>query len=319
VRIVFLGTPVHAVPSLDALIEAGHELPLVVSRPDRPAGRSAKLIFPPVKQAALRHDLELLQPVKVRDRAFREALESARPDLLVVVAYGRILSRPVLDVPRLGAVNLHFSLLPAYRGAAPVQWALANGESRTGVTTMLMNEGLDEGDLLLQRELEIEADEHSPALGARLAEAGAGLLVESAELLASGRLPSRPQDHARATYAPILKREDGEVDFGLPAREIEGRIRGFDPWPGVWVTNAGRRLRILEGRVASGPAVEAPPGTVLGLTGEELVLVCGAGSRLLVSRLQPAGRRAIGARDAVNGRVVAEGDRFDLPSGEASG
>ena len=314
-RIVFLGTPSQAVPALDALIEAGHDLPLVVSRPDRPVGRSRRPLSPPVKQAAVRHGLEVLQPLKVRDRAFREALEAARPDLLLVVAYGRILSRAVLDVPRLGAVNLHFSLLPAYRGAAPVQWALANGETRTGVTTMLMNEGLDEGEILDQREIEIEEGEHAPALATRLAVAGAGLLGETVALLASGRARPRPQDHARSTHAPILERDDGEVDLRLHAREIEGRVRGFDPWPGVWVSNAGRRLRILEGRAVPGPGGDPAPGTLLGLTGEAMVLVCGEGSRLLVTRLQAEGKRAISAIDAVNGRVLGEGDRFDLPSG----
>ncbi|NIX18796.1 MAG: methionyl-tRNA formyltransferase, partial [Actinobacteria bacterium] len=201
-RVVFLGTPQAAVPTLEALIRSDHEVPLVVTRPDRAVGRSRRPIPPPVKRAATEAGLPVLQPTKVRAPEFRETLASQAPDALMVVAYGRILPRSVLEVPRLGPINVHFSLLPRYRGAAPVQWALARGESRTGVTTMLMSEGLDEGDVLLEREVAIEPGEHAPALESRLAVLGAELALETLTGLAAGRIEPRPQDPERATYAP---------------------------------------------------------------------------------------------------------------------
>jgi methionyl-tRNA formyltransferase len=205
---------------------------------------------------------------------------------------------------------VHFSLLPAYRGAAPVQWALANGERTTGVTTMQIDEQLDSGEILLQREIPIEPGEHAPALQERLAVIGADLLVETLERLGSGTLPRRAQDASRATLAPLLKNSDGEIDPGLSAREIEGRVRGFDPWPGVWVGRAGRRLRLAEaadtGRVDSATT----PGQVLGLEGEAVLVACGGGTLLRVTRVQPEGRRVIAARDAVNGRVLRPGDHL---------
>jgi len=313
VRIVFLGTPRAAVPSLRALIDAGHEVVRVVTQPDRPAGRRGRPLPGPVKIAAAKHGLDLIQPARVRNAAFREAIAECRPDLLVVVAYGRILTRAVLDLPRLGAVNLHYSLLPEYRGAAPVQWALARGEIVTGVTTMLMNEQLDEGDVLLQREVEILAGEHAPALERRLSELGSGVLVETLLGLESGALTPREQDHDAATFAPLLTRVDGEIDPALTAAEIEGRVRGFDPWPGAWVAGPRRRLRIMEAEALESGGSGEPPGTVLDLETEGLVLSCGEGSRLLVRKLQPEGGRAISARDAVNGRLLQPGDRIEVP------
>jgi len=312
-RLVFLGTPPVAVPTLDALIGAGHRVPLVVSQPDRPVGRSSSLRPPAVKVAAAAHGIEVFQPRKVRNTAFRERLAAARPDVLVVVAYGRILTRPVLDLGRLGAVNVHFSLLPAYRGAAPVQWTLARGESVTGVTTMSMNEGMDEGDILLQRELPIESGEHAPALAGRMASCGAELLLETLDRLDSGILAPRVQDHEQASYAPRLTPADGSYDPRLTAQEIEGRVRGFDPWPGVWAGIGERRLRLLEARALDGGSEEAAAGQVIELSSEGLVVACAANTALLLTRLQPAGRRALAARDAVNGRHVRPGDRLVRP------
>jgi methionyl-tRNA formyltransferase len=319
VKLVFLGTPRVAVPAFSALVDAGHEIDLVVTQPDRPSGRSRTPAAPPVKEFALELGLEVSQPTKVRNEAFGESIASRKPDLLVVVAYGRILPGKVLRTAPLGAVNVHFSLLPLYRGAAPVQWALARGESITGVTTMLMNERMDEGDILLQREVAIAAAEHAPALQERLAAIGAELLLETLSGLQSGSIEPRPQDHALATMAPIIEKSDGEIDPGLHAREIEGRVRGFDPWPGVWLRRSGKRLRLVEGRALDTTPREEPAGRIAELTAEGLVMVCGEGSSLLLTKVQPEGRRALSARDAVNGRQIQVGDRLEKALGPAGG
>jgi len=313
VTLVFLGTPPAAVPSLLALLEAGHQVGLVVTQPDRPAGRSRKPVAPPVKQTALRLGLEVIQPHKVRSAAFVQALAAVEPDCLVVVAYGRILCPAVLEVPRLEPVNLHFSLLPRYRGAAPVQWALARGEQVTGVTTMLMNERMDEGDLLLQHAIPVEADEHAPALAQRLAAIGAGLLVDTLDALEQRTVEPRPQDHHAATLAPLLSRADGNLDPELTAAEIAGRVRGFDPWPGAWLLCGERRLRIVEALPLEGPPLTEVPGTLVRITAAGLLMACGGGSGLMVSRVQPEGRRVMTVRDAINGRLLGVGDRFERP------
>jgi methionyl-tRNA formyltransferase len=310
VRIVFLGTPGAAVASLESLVAGGHEVPLVVTRQDRPLGRSGRPVAPPVKRAADRHGIPVFQPGRIKDGLLVGRLREVRPDLLVVVAYGRLLPRDVLEVAPAGAVNVHFSLLPKYRGAAPVQWALARGERTTGVTTMQIDERLDEGDLLLQRDLVIAEGEHAPALEARLAVAGAELLALTLERLQAGTLEPRPQDGAAASYAPLLSRRDGDVDPALDAAAIEGRVRGFDPWPGVWLACGDRRVRLVEAVRDAGRATDAPPGLVLGLEAEALVVACGSGSLLRVLRIQPEGRRVLLARDAVNGRQLRPGDQL---------
>lgn len=310
-RIVFFGTPPTAVPSLEALLDAGHRPSLVVTQPDRPAGRGRSPVAPPVKRAAVEHGLDLVQPGKVRTRAFRERLAACEPDLLVVVAFGRILSSRVLGLARHGAINVHFSLLPRYRGAAPVQWALARGESLTGVTTMLMNEKMDEGDILMVREVGIEPGEHAPSLQERLSRVGAELLVETLDELRGDSLEPRPQDHSAATLAPLLERKHGYVDAGHPASEIEGRIRGFDPWPGVWLSRGGRRVRLVDARALDEKPVSAPPGSLLELRDEGMVMACGEGTSLLLFQVQSEGRRVLGVRDAVNGRQLAVGDRLE--------
>jgi len=317
VKLVFLGTPAAAVPSFRALIDAGHDVRLAVTQPDRPTGRSRRPVPPPVKLAASEAGVEVFQPEKVRTRAFSETLLNRGPDVLVVVAYGRILSRRALDVAPRGAVNVHFSLLPELRGAAPVQWALARGAGTTGVTTMRMNERMDEGDVLLQRSVAIEPGEHTPALERRLADLGAGLLVETLARLERGDLRPDPQDHARATLAPLLRKADGEVDPRTTAREIEGRVRGFDPWPGVWLARGGRRLRIVAARALDGETTGEPPGTVLEHRNDGLRVACGEGSVLLVTRVQPEGKRALDAADAVNGRQIRVGDRLERIPAEA--
>jgi methionyl-tRNA formyltransferase len=317
VRIVFLGTPEAAVPTLVRLLDAGHTVPLVVTRPDRPVGRSGTPQPPPVKRLAEQEGLEIAQPEGIRRRAFRERLADVAPEILVVVAYGRILPSALLTLPVRGAVNLHFSLLPRYRGAAPVQWSLARGERTTGVTTMRISPRLDEGDIYLQRRVEIEAGEHAPSLEGRLALVGAELLIETLAALEGPGLAPMPQDDAEATLAPLLRREDGYVDPADPAPELEGRVRGFDPWPGVWLSRRGRKLRIVEARVAGGPPADAQPGTLLEGPEGGVELVCGAGSRLQLLRVQPEGRRALEVRDALNGRQLELGERLERTTREA--
>ncbi len=315
-RVIFLGTPTPAVPALQSIVDAGHDVRLVVTQPDRPVGRSRRLQAPPVKQAAASLGIETIQPRRVKNKAFVTELLARDPEVLVVVAYGRILPMPVLECARFGAVNVHFSLLPEYRGAAPVQWALANGETTTGVTTMKLNERMDEGDVLLRRSIEVELGEHTPELQARLAGIGADLIVETLAGLDRGDLDPEPQDHSLATLAPLLDRRDGEVDFELTARQIEGRVRGFDPWPGVWVGTDKGRLRIIEAQAAADPARELPPGTLLDGGDGSLLLSCGGGTLLKILRIQPAGRRVMDVRDAINGRQIRPGQRLS-PLGQA--
>lgn len=314
-RIVFFGTPRVAVPSLEALVSAGHALMLVVTQPDRPVGRSRRPSRGPVKRAAERLGLELRQPTKLRRGPFVEELAGLSPELLVVVGYGRIFPGPMLQLAPRGAVNVHFSMLPKYRGAAPVQWALANGEPTTGVTTMQISEKLDEGDVLLQREVLIEPGEHTPALADRLAAIGAELLLSTLDRLEAGTLEPSPQDDTAASLAPQLSREDGRVCLGLDARAVEGRIRGFDPWPGVWVSRGGRRLRLVRASALERVAGGEPPGRIVALEDGVLALVCGGGSLLGLERIQPEGRRELSVGDAVNGRQIAPGDLLETPAG----
>jgi len=311
VRAIFLGTPPSAVPTLDALVQAGHAVARVVTRPDRPVGRSGAARAPAVKVAAERLGIEVEQPENIRTPDFAHSLRATDPDVLVVVAYGRILPRAVLDAARIAPLNVHFSLLPRYRGAAPVQWALVAGETSTGVTTMRMSEGLDEGDVLLQETVRIEPQEHAPALLERLSGVGARLLIRTLDGLARGTLTPRPQDPSRASYAPILKRQDGVADFARAAREIEGRVRGFDPWPGVWARRRGRRVRIVEAHAVPGALVTEPSGRVLALEDGTLGIACGGGTVLAVRAIRPEGRRVLSARDAVNGRQLLPGDDLD--------
>ena len=308
-----MGTPHTAVPALDALLAAGHDVVVVVTPPDRRVGRGRSLQPPPVKEFASSRGLRLLQTDNVRSPEFLLALTSVSPEVLAVVAFGRILPRQVLAAARHGAINVHFSLLPAYRGAAPVQWALASGEDVTGVTTFRIDEGLDTGDLLGQRPVAIVAGEHAPALLGRLAVAGGALLVETLLGLAAGSIRPTPQDHDRATTAPRLTVEDGRWDPSWSARELEGRVRGFDPWPGVWAQRAGRRIRLVEAHASPDATTEGEPGVVLGRHGEAFGLVCAGGTVAVVDSVQPDGGRVMCAREAVNGRLLRPGDRIERP------
>jgi len=252
VRLVYLGTPQFAVPTLERIVEAGHEVAAVFTQPDRPKGRGQKDAMPPVKEAALRLGLAVHQPERVRRPEVVEQMRSLGSEAMVVVGYGQIIPQAILDIPPKGIINVHASLLPKYRGAAPIQWAIARGETRTGVTTMKIDAGLDTGDMLLKWETEIGPEETAGELGERLAAAGANLLVQTlAEL---GNIAPQKQDDTLATYAPILKKEDGEIDWTMSTEEILNRIRGFSPWPGCHTLWRGQRLRIWKARPLDPPA-----------------------------------------------------------------
>jgi methionyl-tRNA formyltransferase len=297
-RVVFLGTPEFAVPTVEALSRAGHELAAVVAQPDRPAGRGQALKVPATKAWAEARDVPVLQPEKVRDGALAAALEALRPDLLVVTAYGRILGPDLLALAPLGAVNVHASVLPRWRGAAPIQWAVASGDRETGVTIMQMDEGLDTGDTLLVRTLAIGPEETAEELAPRLAVLGGEALVEALPRLAAGALVPVAQDHARHTLAPILEKAHGLLDFQRPAAELAARVRGFTPWPGTFTTLDGAVLKIHRARALACDAGE--PGSARSADGA-LRVACGGGSALEVLEVQPEGRRRMAATDFLNG------------------
>jgi methionyl-tRNA formyltransferase len=310
VRVVFLGSGAFAVPSLEALVAAGHTVAAVVTQPDRASGRGLALVPPKAKPVAERLGIPVLQFAKVRAPEAQEELRRLAPELQVVVAFGQIQPRSVIDVAPRGTVNVHASLLPRLRGAAPIQWAIANGDSETGVTTMQIDEGLDTGPLLLARALAIGPEETAAELEPRLARLGGELLVETVAGLESGTLAPVAQDASRATHAPILEKEDGRVDWSLPARAIACRARGFDPWPGAYTQHAGRLLKLRRVRETGGPAAGAGPGVVLEVTPAAVVVACGEGSRLGVEEVQPESRKAMPASAWALGARLRPGVRL---------
>lgn len=309
-RVVFLGTPAFAVPSAEGVVRSGAELRAVVCQPDRPKGRGQALAAPPVKEWALARGLPVLQPEKVRNGRLRALLEPFEPDVLVVTAYGRVLPPEVLELPPHGAINAHASILPKYRGAVPIQWAIASGETETGISVMQMDEGLDTGDVLLERRLDIGPEETSLELHDRLAQLAGEALEEVLRRLASGPLPRQPQDHENATLAPLLKKEDGWLDLRRPAQELVNRIRGFQPWPGAVLYREGKPLKVFRARAGT-LEQEAEPGMVVA-TGDTISIATGQGT-LDVSELQLEGRRRMTAKELLAGYRMEPGARFDLP------
>jgi methionyl-tRNA formyltransferase len=310
VRIVFLGSGAFAVPSLEALLDAGHDVAALVTQPDREKGRGRAVAATPAKVAAERRGVRVLQPRRIKEPAALEELRALAPDVQVVVAYGQILPRAVIDNAPLGTVNVHSSLLPRYRGAAPIHWAVVNGETETGVTTMLIDEGLDTGPTLLARPLAIGPEETAPELEARLGPLGAAVLLETLDALAARRIVPQPQDHARATLAPILRKEDGRIEWTRPAEEIARRVRGLLPWPGTVTTWTGGELKVLRARAEAEGAGEAPPGTVLAVERDALVIAAGGGSRLRVLEVQPESRRPMSAAAFAAGARLQAGARL---------
>jgi methionyl-tRNA formyltransferase len=306
-RLVFLGTPAFAVPTLERTVEAGHHVLAVLTQPDRARGRGQHAAAPPVKEAALRLGLPVYQPERVRRPEAVEYLRGLAPDSMVVVGYGQIIPQSVIDLAPLGIINVHASLLPAYRGAGPIQWAILNGETRTGVTTMRIDAGLDTGDMLLKAETAIDPEEDATELGRRLAAMGADLLVETLRGLKAGTIVPEKQDPASATYAPLLKKEDGRIDWTLSAAAIHNRVRGLQPWPGAYTTLRGHMLHVWKARPLAGPCA---PGRIVSL--KPLAIGCGE-DRLELIEVQLEGRKRMPAADFANGHRLAENEVLGEP------
>ncbi len=311
-RAVFMGTPQFAVPCLDALVEIA-DVAAVVCQPDRPQGRGLELAAPPVKQRALELGLPVVQPTKLRTGEFAAWLRDLAVDVALVVAYGRILPKDVLEAPRLGCVNVHASLLPKLRGAAPITWAIVRGEPETGVTLMQMDEGMDTGAMLEQFTTEIVADETAGDLSERLASLGALAVRRGLPKFVAGGYTPIPQEHAKATVAPILKKEDGRIDFRLPARAVHDHVRGMSPWPGASTISRGKNLKVHTTRVTDVPAGRsAAPGTVVLADKSHVIVACGERAIELL-RVQLEGKKAITGSEWLAGRGVAEGDVLGTP------
>lgn len=307
-RIVFMGTPEFAVPSLEALLKSDDQVVGVVTQPDRPKGRGQELALSPVKMVCQREGIPLLQPVKMKDPVFLEALRSWQPDLITVAAFGRILPPAILSMPPRGCINVHGSLLPKFRGAGPIQWAVIMGEAETGITTMLMDEGMDTGAMLLQERMPILPDDTAGSLSARLAGLGGRLLVETIRQLKSGTLVPIQQDHTQATLAPLLKKEDGLIDWTRPAVEIERRIRGLSPWPGAF-TYAGEERWTIWRAIAVDSKTGSGPGHVLSAAKEGITVAAGQGA-ILITELQPANGRRMAAMQYLAGHHIPPGMRL---------
>ena len=308
-NLVFCGTPGFAVPTLDRLVESGFQVGLVVTQPDRPKGRGLEVVPSPIKQSALQLGLPIVQPETIKNNAdFRSRLSDLDPDAIIVVGYGRIIPQWMLELPPLGNINLHASLLPKYRGAAPIQWAIARGENVSGVTTMKIDAGLDTGDILLQQEIPIAPDDTAETLGPKLAAVGADLTVATLGSLRGGTIQPRKQDNSKATLAPILKKEDGRIDFSRTATEILNRLRGFQPWPGAYSQFRSKNLQI---RQATGFDQVLPPAE-LRVDGTHVFVGCGEGTAIEIVELQLEGKKPTSASDFVRGYRPQSGERLDL-------
>jgi len=308
-RIVFMGTPELAVASLEALLKSEDQVVGVVTQPDRPKGRGQTLAASPIKQVALREGLPLLQPVKMKDPVFLDALRAWQPDLIAVTAFGRILPPVILSLPPRGCINVHGSLLPKYRGAGPIQWAIIKGEQETGITTMLMDEGMDTGPMLLQERVPILPEDTAGTLSVKLAEVGGRLLVETIRRLHAGTLTPQPQDHSKATLAPLLKKEDGLITWTASATDIANRIRGLSPWPGAYAYARGERWVLSRASAAdasSSRAGGATPGTVVEVRKDALLIATGQGL-LAIREFQPANSRRMTVAQYLAGHTVAPG------------
>jgi methionyl-tRNA formyltransferase len=325
-KLVFCGTPEFGVPTLEAVIGVGHEVALVVTQPDRAAGRGMEVQAPPVKRVAIERGLPVVQPEKIKNNMeFRLQLEAIRPDAILVVAYGRIIPQWMLELPRFGNINLHGSLLPKYRGAAPIQWAVANGEVVTGVTTMLLDAGLDTGDMLLAQVCPIGREETAVDVYECLAPLGAKLMVKTLHHLEAGLIFPEPQDHSLATLAPILKREDGWIDFSRTAKQIYDRWRGFQPWPGAHTILRGKKLivqkmKLVQGQIARQATLSdetetdrplVVPGALV-VRGDLMLVGCGDGSLLALDEVQLEGKRRMSAAEFLRGNQVRSGERLGL-------
>ena len=310
-RIIFFGTPSFAVPTLQNLLQREDEVVAVVTQPDRGKGRGQKVVPSPVKEFILQHEkyeLPIFQPESVKEKAFQERLQELNPELFVVVAYGQILPGSILKIPKYGAINVHASLLPKYRGASPIAWAILRGEKMTGVTTMIMDEGMDTGNILLQAEIPIGKEETAETLHNRLASLGAQLLLETVGRMKAGNLRPLPQEHSKATYAPLLKKEDGQIDWRKEAEEIDRRVRAFNPWPGAFTSLKGQLLKIYRGEVRK-RAPTGKAGTVIWVGSDFIEVETGKDS-FLIKEVQLEGKRRMTVRDFLSGHSIAVGTVF---------
>jgi methionyl-tRNA formyltransferase len=315
-KLAFAGTPRFAVPTLEHLVQAGFAVKLVVTQPDKPRGRGMEVVASPVRQSALQLGLPIAQPEKIKyNEEFRGQLTALELDAIIVVGYGRIIPQWMIDLPRFGNLNLHASLLPKYRGAGPIQWAIAEGESVTGVTIMRIDAGLDTGDILLQSKLAIAPDDTAETLAPRLATLGAALMVDALHGLQAGTMSPRSQDHAHATLAPILNKQDGLIDFHRAAVQIRNRLRGFQPWPGAFTSFRGKNLHIWEAKVTPPETIVEPlqPGE-LRAEGELLLAGCGDHTALELLEVQVEGKKRMAARDFINGYRPFAGEFFGAHS-----
>jgi methionyl-tRNA formyltransferase len=315
-KLIFMGTPEFAVPSLAQLIRDGHEIAAIFTQPDKPAGRGKSLQTPPVKNFALEQGVPVYQPAKIKtNEEVRAAFDRIAPDATIVAAYGKILPEWMLAIPRFGSINVHASLLPKYRGAAPINWAIANGERETGVTIMQMNAGMDTGDIFATRAIEIGSRETAVELSARLSELGAALLSETLPLIERGEIRPTPQNDEEATYAPLLKREDGLIDWRMKASEIQNRVRAFQPWPGAYTFFRGGRLNIWRARAVNDEGHQsdhtvAEPATIIAIDKSGIVVVSAGSTLLYVEELQLEGKRRLTAGEFARGMRLEIGDRF---------
>jgi methionyl-tRNA formyltransferase len=309
-RIVFCGTPAFALPSLRLLLaEPDFQVEGVITQPDRPRGRGQETSSSPVKEAALAAGVGVYQPEKIKSESAFDYFKRVAPDVVVIIAYGQIIPARLIEIPRLGWINLHASLLPKYRGAAPINWAIVNCETRTGLTTMKIDAGLDTGPVLLKYETAIGPDETAPELTARLAEAGAPLMAETLRKLERGEITPTPQDNSKATHAPPLKKEDGRIDWNLPAPEIYNRIRGLQPWPGAFTTFRGKTCQIW-GKPLQPVAAGGMPGIILPTKEDGLLVICGGPSVFRVDYAQVEGRKRVTGIEFANGARIAPGETF---------
>lgn len=304
-KIVYMGTPDFAVPTLEAMIAAGHEIVAVITQPDKPKGRGKAMACPPVKEKALEYNIPVYQPVKVRDGSFVDVLTKMQPDVIVVVAFGQILPGSILEIPRYGCINVHASLLPKYRGAAPIQWSIIDGEDKTGITTMYMDVGLDTGDMLLQEETMITPEDTGGSLHDRLSNIGGKLLVETLKQIEDGTIQRIKQDDSQSNYAKMLDKTLGLIDFNRSAVEIERLIRGLNPWPSAYTLYENKTLKIWKGKVLEGVA-EGQPGEIIRVTRDEIVIQTGNGA-LSVLELQLEGKKRMRAEAYLRGYEVTKG------------
>lgn len=307
-KIVFMGTPDFSVETLKQIIAAGHEVSLVVTQPDRPRGRGKKPSYSPVKEFAVEHNIPCFQPEKIRDESCIEILERENADIFVVVAFGQILPQRILDIPKYGCMNVHASLLPAYRGAAPIQWSVINGDSETGITTMQMDAGMDTGDILLQERITISPDETGGSLFDKLAAAGGALCVKTLEQIQDGTIHPVPQDHEAATYTRMISKKDGQIDFSISAKKIECLIRGMNPWPSAYTYIGKKMLKIWNAEVII-PKENYEPGEVFDVTKESFCVAAGDGALKILS-LQLEGKKRMDTADFLRGFSLQNGDRL---------